>query len=190
MRDYKFYVWDVQNTFKVGEMDRKIGVDISGVIIDTDEVSITLSLYQELFCTEEKKYRAIPAMKGAFTTLHRLNSIFRGEIYLLSHASPQHIEDVTRDWLDYTTFSESTGIDSSHIHFCDTRIGKKELCKSLSITDMIDDRLEILSYLPEVRNKYLFRPREDEVAKYKIFLPHVQRVENWEELFQKIMEKQ
>ncbi|HIH15559.1 MAG: hypothetical protein QT08_C0020G0028 [archaeon GW2011_AR17] len=169
-------------------MKRKIGLDISGVIINIDEASITPGIYQDLFCTEEKKYRTIPPMDGAFAGLSRLSLVFEREIYLISHAAPRHIETVTRDWLDYHGFSETTGINPDHFYFCDTRQGKKGLCDRLGITDMVDDRLEILSYLPGLQ-RYLFQGRDEEIQTYAAYLSQVHRVHNWRELVQKIEEE-
>lgn len=169
---------------------RRLGFDISGVIIDIDEDKISPERYHELFCTEEKKYRFIPAVKEAFLCLSELNKFFRGEIYLISHAYPKHIEEVTRDWLTFNNFFGITRISQNNVYFCDTIREISGLCDQLAITDMVDDRLEILSALPNVERKYLFNGRRHEIEKTGLaYLSQVKRVSSFKDLIMNLGRK-
>jgi hypothetical protein len=71
-------------------------------------------------------------------------------------------------------------------HHPPRRLGHHDPVSELGITHFVDDRLEVLSYLDAVPNRYLFRPRADEVDAHRRFLAYVQVVDSWTELVQAI----
>jgi len=160
-------------------MEKKIerlGVDIGGVIIegghdDNQDTSFF-----------SNNYLRTPAAEGAFNALRLLNTgRFKGEVYLVSKCGDK-IQAKTRDWLYNRGFTKLTGIPESHFNFCVTRDGKAPICQSLGITHFVDDRLEILSYMPFLEGRYLYRPNAKEVAKFRQHIHEVKRVDAWSEL--------
>jgi hypothetical protein len=63
-----------------------------------------------------------------------------------------------------------------------TREAKAPVAANLGLTHFVDDRLEVLGYLTTVKHRFLFRPRDGEVAAHRDRLAAVRRVETWPEL--------
>ncbi|MFN8658760.1 MAG: hypothetical protein U0105_20665 [Candidatus Obscuribacterales bacterium] len=84
-------------------------------------------------------------------------------------------------------FYEITGLTPEKVHFCRERADKAAICTELGATHFVDDRLEVLSYLHDVPNKYLFNPNPKEVSKFKAVLNSVQKVSTWEQLLPLIL---
>ncbi len=154
---------------------RRLGVDIGKVIIQRD--------------TEEwqpnKPRQEIPNARKVIARL--VSEEFGKEnVFLISKADAlKQIE--SRAWLLENNFYEDTGINPLHVIFCMHRADKAKICKTLSITHFIDDRLEVLSHLVDiVSHLYLFNPRIEETSKFPQFLPYVCEARTWkniEELF-------
>jgi len=150
-----------------------LGVDIGGVIIDkaANDDSDT-----SLFGPNFLNATAVP---GAFDSLAKLAQVF--DVYLVSKCGPT-TEEKTRQWLAHNDFFKRTGILESHVRFCRKRLDKAGICAELGVTHFVDDRLEVLSYLPPDVRKYLFRPNPEEVQKFAKFLKKVTTVESWQKL--------
>jgi len=158
-----------------------LGVDIGNVIINhrlSDPNDKTL---------HEERYSTIPASEGVFEALKKLNEYFKGEIYLISKATPW-AEEKVKFWLTDNVFYEKTGLKPSNIIFVRERHEKDLICQKLGITHFIDDRLEVLSHMIEsTPHLYLFQPDEKEVKEFEKFLPKVTVVNSWDEILGKII---
>jgi hypothetical protein len=157
-----------------------LGVDIGGVICagDTDGQPSFFS----------GRWSEVEPVSGAFEAVTILNgsgSRFFENVHLVSKCG-EKIEKKTREWLALRDFVATTGVPAERLHFCRDRQGKAEIAKSLGITHFIDDRLEVLSYLATVPHLYLFRGREDEIAKWvgkwKDGMLGIHQVDNWKQV--------
>lgn len=157
---------------------RRLGVDIGGVIIQHSDVppgNEDTSFFGD-------NYLRTPPMPGVFEALARLTGeVFGDEVYLVSKCGEQ-TERRSLAWLAHHDFHARTGIPAEHVRFCRSRPEKAPIAAGLGLTHFVDDRLEVLSYLDSMPHRFLFRPREDEVAAYAAHLPGVRRVESWPEL--------
>lgn len=153
----------------------KLGIDIGGVIIDRKKNdSSDTSLFGP-------NYLNAFAVEGAFDTIKILHERFAGEVYVVSKCGA-NIERKSREWLVHNGFTATTGVKMENVHFCRRRSDKAPICEKLGITHFIDDKLEVLSYLTSVKNRYLFDPNPQEVQEYSRFLPLVTKVLTWKEL--------
>ena len=136
-------------------MERKVlGVDIGGVIIDRVNDNTDTSFFGD-------NYLQTTAVSGAFEVLKQLVERLDGNVYLVSKCG-SIIRAKTRNWLNHHNFWVATGLNPKNVHYCRERREKADICKGLSTTHFVDDRLEILSYLyPNVGNLFLFRGREN-----------------------------
>lgn len=156
-----------------------LGIDVGGVIIDRVADGDDTSFFGG-------QYLLTPAVPAAFATIAALvKGRFAGSAYVVSKCGV-NTERKTREWLAHNGFHDVTGIPPAHLHFCRKRPEKGPICAALRITHFVDDRLEVLSYLDTVRNLYLFRPHENEVAAHAHVLPRVTRVDSWPDLAQRI----
>ena len=155
----------------------KIGIDIGDVIIDgvKNERTDTSFLGDQ--------YLQTTAVPGAFETIKALvDSQFGNRVYLISQCS-EKVEMRIRRWLDYHDFHNLTGVSHGRVWLCRTPAEKIRLCGEIGITHFVDDKLEVLSYLVNiVPNRYLFRSKPREIAKFPRFLPQVTQVQSWEEI--------
>lgn len=159
--------------------NRKLGVDIGGVIIDR----VHDNTHDMIFGDD---YLQTPAVAKAFPVLrHFTLELFAGEVYIVSKCG-QYTEERTREWLNHNRFYDITSIPSDHIYFCRERHEKAPICERLGITDFVDDRLEVLSYMTTVSNHYLFKPNPSEVALFARHLSTVTPVRTWDELREKL----
>lgn len=80
-------------------------------------------------------------------------------------------------------FWKRTGIPRKNLHFCKRHKDKAPICEKLGITDFIDDRLHVLSYLKIEGNRYALNPtRKREFKKYPETAKSVTIVASWKEL--------
>src|SRR3989338_1374635 len=129
-------------------------------------------------------YNSIPEVPGAFESLKRLNRAFNGNVAVIYKATGVAHTKI-HQWLYYHRFSERTGISMNHvIHSKGGRnkaLHLNELNQNYqSITTMVDDRLEVLSYfVGKVPNLFLFRPQSNEVEQFRNTgaLPYVKIVQ-------------
>jgi len=152
-----------------------LGVDIGGVIIQPADDDEDTSFFGDQYL----RTAPVPGVFDALATL--VDDVFGDEVHLVSKCG-EATERRTREWLAYHDFFSRTGIAPDHLYFCRQRPDKARIAMSLGLTQFIDDRLEVLGYMTSVRHRYLFHPRDAEVARHAEHLPHVQRVETWSEL--------
>lgn len=156
-------------------MNDTFGVDIGGVLIDRANNGSDTSFFSQRFL----ETTAVP---GAFAALALLaRERFGGRVHLVSKCGAR-TEERTKLWLAHHDFEAITGIGPTHLHFCRERRDKAPICAALGVTHFVDDRLEVLSYLPTMRRRYLLNAIESEVAKHARFLPDVTRVAHWRDI--------
>lgn len=155
-----------------------LGIDVGGVIIKNADNDADTSFMG-------KNYLATPAMSDALSTISRLSEMF-DQVVLVSKCGTT-VQAKTREWLAHHQFYEQTHVDPADVHFCRERHEKAPICEQLGVTHFVDDRLEVLSYLKTVPHRYLFCPNPKEVAKFERYLPEVQRVESWRELYDQLV---
>jgi hypothetical protein len=132
-------------------------------------------------------FRRTPPMPGVFEALATLvGEVFGEHVHLVSKCG-ERVERRSLLWLAHHDFYARTGIRAGNVHFCRTRQAKAPIAAALGLTHFVDDRLEVLSYLETVPNRYLFRPREHEVRAHRRHLPSVRRVESWPDLVASIV---
>jgi hypothetical protein len=154
---------------------RRLGVDVGGVIIEPADEDDDTSFFGA-------HYLRTPPVDGAFEALAALvDEVFGDQVHVVSKCG-EATERRTREWLAHHDFFTRTGIGSDRLHFCRTRPEKAPIAERLGLTHFVDDRLEVLGYLGTVEHRYLFHPRDAEVARHAAHLPAVHRVETWPEL--------
>jgi hypothetical protein len=163
-------------------MRARVGVDIGGVIIDGH-----VGRGEEGFF--DANYLQTPQMCGAFAALRRIKSSRHvSNVYMVSTARTT-VEKKLRKWLEANSFHDETGILPRDVHFCAERLQKTVISASLGLTHFIDDRLQILGSMDGVANRYLFRPRPEEVERYgHLNSKTITRVESWDEIMARFRE--
>lgn len=160
---------------KEARMSEILGIDIGGVIIDRANDGTDTSFFSF-------NYLNTTAVEGAFTTIARLvNGKFGHHVHLVSKCG-RAVEEKTRIWLTHHDFYRITGVSPGNVHFCRERADKHGICERLRVTHFIDDRLEVLSYLKTVPNRYLFQGRRPDLHRFSHVLPDVQCVEFWSDI--------
>lgn len=154
-------------------MKRILGIDVGGVIMSNATEGEDTSFFGDNYLKTKQN-------DGAFETIRKLLPSFDA-VYVVSKCGKK-IQNKTLDWFRYNNFYSRTGIHPKNIYFCYKRHEKAPICENLGITHFIDDKLEVLSYLNTVPKKFLFKPKEKEVQRYREFLPLVTRVESWDKL--------
>lgn len=135
-----------------------LGVDIGGVLTDRVADGTDTSFFSDRFLET-------PAVADGFATLARLvRERFGEHVHLVSKCGPR-IQEKTKLWLAHHNFHALTGVAAERVHFCRTREEKAPICKRLKVTHFIDDRFDVLSYLEMLPNRYLFQPREKDLAR-------------------------
>lgn len=155
-------------------MEPKIGIDVGGVIIDRVNDGTDTSFFSD-------NYLATTAIPGAFPGIAQLVRHFgAAQVFIVSTAG-QTVADKTRHWLNHHDFYARTEMLPENVHFCRTRRDKLPRCQQLGITDMIDDRLEVLRYLVgQVPNLVLFQGHDHDAATADC-PPYIHRVQSWAE---------
>lgn len=157
-----------------------LGVDIGNVIINNRLND------PEINKVDERVYAAFPPSDGVFDSLKTLSDYFSSEVYLISKCTEWAQEQILL-WLKAHDFYAKTGVKEENVYFVRQRHEKDEVCRNLSITHFIDDRLEVLGYMVEsTPNLILFQPDESEVKEFEQFLSKVSIANNWTEVVEKI----
>jgi hypothetical protein len=159
-----------------------LGVDAGGVII-------TLTGRDEESPLSHPRFLERPEVPGAIDALARLSrERFGDRIYVISKCG-EATERRTLQWMAYYRFFELTGITADRIHFCRNREDKAPIAERLGLTHFVDDRLEVLSHMTTVPQRYLFRPDDAEVEQFRMHLPAVRRIESWPDLLEILTER-
>lgn len=157
-----------------------LGVDVGGVIIDRAKNDGTDTSFLG------DNYLVTTAVPGAIETLAALSRRLEGRIYVVSKCG-RRVQEKTLHWFEEYAFFERTGISPVNVRFCRKRHEKAPICTALGITDFVDDRLEVLSYMNAVPRRYLFRPDPSEIAEFSRHLPAVIQVKEWSEVAEQLL---
>jgi len=150
----------------------KIGIDIGGVIIDRSNDAEDTSLFGD-------NYLNAKPLEGAFASIKELAGWISTEIHLVSKCG-ERIQKRSLEWLQHNEFYGITGVLPERVHFCRERHEKRGICEKLKLDVMIDDRLEVLSYLVDVVGKLIcFKPSLSEVSHFWGKVPRVVLVSGW-----------
>ncbi len=158
-----------------------LGVDMGGVIFERGASDVATSSF---FAGDYRNATAIPEAMGTLWAL--VHGRFGDRVYLVSKCDKE-AEQGIRKWLEDRWFFEFTDIPSDNVRFCRQRSEKAAICKELGITHFIDDRLEVLSHLTMVQNRFLFRPDWAEVQPFAEHLNQVLRVNSWAEIRKELL---
>jgi hypothetical protein len=135
-------------------MVRKFGIDVGGVITDrqANDRADTSFLSDNFLNTT--------AVEGAFVSIAAIvASLGAKNVFIVSKCGSK-VQDKTEVWLDHHRFFAATGMLREHKHFCRTREEKTPICKSLGISDFVDDRLDVLKFMDgTVERRFLFQPK-------------------------------
>ena len=131
-----------------------------------------------------------PPVPNAFVTIgHLAYKFFRNRAWIVSRCSPTVAERILA-WFEYHDFYNSTGIIRDHLKFYARREDKPAICSEIGITHFIASKLEVLGCLiPVVNHRFLINARTSEIKRFSQFLPHVQRVTNWEDIENYLLEQ-
>jgi len=150
-----------------------LGVDVGGVIIDRQNDRADTSFFGP-------NYLQTTAVAGVFDCLRQASQ--RGfEVHLVSKCG-ENTQRKTLEWLQHHDFYQLTGVHPQRVHFCRTRPQKAPICTSQGITHFVDDRLDVLEYLNDVGNLYLFQPNAQDEARWRLGGQRAQLVRDWEEV--------
>lgn len=160
-------------------MNKILGVDIGGVIIDRINDDKDTSFFSD-------NYLKTTPVPDVLESLRLLNSRVGGDpfdhIVLISKCGVR-TQQRTHEWLDARNLEAFTGITMNDRLFCRKRHEKVPIAEHWGVTHFVDDRLEILKYMVGiVPNLYLFHPNPDEVLKFHATLAHVKIFWNWKDL--------
>ncbi|MBS3144057.1 hypothetical protein J4208_00575 [Candidatus Woesearchaeota archaeon] len=163
-------------------MKKVLGVDVGGVIIASRQGD-----RDTFFNGNHLEAAASPYV---FEGLRKLVDEVFGEehAHIVSMCGPR-TQQKTREWLEYHNFFEKTNMRRGNVHFCLERKDKADICRAYGITTFIDDKLEVHRYLYEagIPDLYLFNPDPIEVEQFQPYLQHVQQVNDWQEVVEKII---
>ncbi len=155
-------------------MKEALGIDVGGVIIDRINDNTDTSFFSD-------NYLNTKATPDVFEVINRMvKERFGNRVYIVSKCG-NNVQNKTLNWFKHHDIYSLTGISSQNVYFCRQRHEKEPICKELGITHFIDDRIEVLSYLKSVNNKYALNPQSSEMMRYSSFLPSVNIVYSWKE---------
>jgi hypothetical protein len=158
---------------------KKIGIDIGGVIIDRIANDGTDTSFMG------ERYLQTTAVGGALETIAIIaREVFGPENVFIVSKCGKTTERKSREWLEAQHFHKTTGILPKQVYFCRKRHEKAPICIEIGITHFVDDRLEVLGYMPDSIRRFLFRADSREVARHKQHLGNVTSVASWGEVLQ------
>jgi hypothetical protein len=91
-------------------------------------------------------------------------------------------------WMDEHDFWGQTGVKKENYRYCYNRDEKAGICEDLDITDFIDNRLEVLSYMDKKMVRICLHPTGTDLEKFlepNKQLPLTQRIivmETWKQI--------
>jgi hypothetical protein len=162
-------------------MREVLGVDVGGVI--------TQGARKDADTFFRGDYLQTPLVPYVFESLHRIVAERFGEdVHIVSKCGPA-VQEKTLELFKHHDFYMRTGISPANVHFCLERWQKVGICKEQGITHFVDDKLEVLGYLHEagIQDLYLFRPDQREVSRFQKYHPHVNEMDDWRELAQRLI---
>lgn len=157
--------------------NKVLGVDVGGVIIDRQNDRADTSFFGP-------NYLHTPATEGVFETLQRASEL--GFIVHVVSKCGQNTQRKTLEWLAYHNFYQRTGVDPVRVHFCRTRPQKAPICTAQGITHFVDDRLDVLEYLADVGELFLFRPNPEDGQRWRTSGHRSRLVTSWAQVLSQI----
>lgn len=157
--------------------NKVLGVDVGGVIIDRQNDRADTSFFGP-------NYLQTSATEGVFETLHQLGKL-GFTVHVVSKCG-QNTQRKTLEWLAYHNFYERTGVDPARVHFCRTRPAKAPICTAQAITHFVDDRLDVLEYLHDVGELFLYQPNAEDASRWRSSGHRSRLVTNWAEVLLQI----
>lgn len=133
-------------------MNEVLGLDFGNVIKDTQSGGL---------------------VDGVVESLMHLKSRFGEHIYVISRAGDSCLND-DRKYAEYkkivNLFLYQSSLDKiipwKNVFFCKLRHEKAAIAATLGITHFVDDRLEVLSHMATVPNKFAFNPTSEQLVKF------------------------
>lgn len=123
-----------------------LGIDLGGTIHHKNE-----------------KKETVP-MDNAFRVINHLRNKVKA-IYIVSRVNDEQSLRAYQ-WFQKFKFFEETGLTPNKVFFCYERYEKGPICNKLRVTHFIDDRPEVMFYMPAGVNCILMNPKETEVKSY------------------------
>lgn len=174
----------------------KIGIDVGGVIMDRANDDTDTSFFSD-------NYLQTTAVAGAVASIVELVEQYGApNIYIVSKAGDK-TQKRTWEWMDHKRFFDTTGMLRENVHFCAERKDKADICGDLGITDFIDDKIEVLSYMDSrVVGLIAFDPTPFELKRFREYRDLMGRVKvlknwtdvlsclNWESIKRRLAENQ
>ncbi len=157
--------------------NKTLGVDVGGVIIDRQNDRADTSFFGS-------NYLQTTAVPGVFEALRRAGEL-GFTVHVVSKCG-QNVQRKTLEWLAHHNFYERTGVDPGRVHFCRTRPEKAPICTTQKITHFVDDRLDVLEYLSDVRELFLFQPNEADASRWRSSGHRSRLVTAWSEVLLQI----
>lgn len=96
---------------------------------------------------------------NALEVIRKLNPLFNN-IYIISRVNSEQRERALK-WFESIDFFNRTLIKPDNVYFCFDRRDKAVFVRGLNIDCFIDDRPDVMRYLPRQTHKILFRPNKD-----------------------------
>ncbi len=126
----------------------------------------------------------------SFRVIRRLAAErFGNRIYIVSKVTPEQ-EVRARNWIESPSFQKGTGIPIKRAHFCQERREKGTICAQLGITHFIDDRPEVMNFMPEsVIHRILFRPRSEDLEQFAHIISNMDKANSWLDIEQMLLDK-
>lgn len=87
------------------------------------------------------------------------------KVYIISKVTPEQKIGLLR-WVYDNNFYKQTGLTRTDIHFCTERYEKGPIARDLKINCFIDDRPEVMVWMPKNVYKILFQPIRMDVVKW------------------------
>lgn len=147
-------------------MNEVLGLDFGNVIKDTQSGNL---------------------MSGVIESLMALKDRFSDRIFIISRSGDDCLTD-SRKYEKYQRrvhlFLYLSSLDKiipwKNVFFCKLRHEKAPIAANLGITHFVDDRLEVLSHMTTVPNRFALNPTADQLAK---FPPNgITVVSSWKEI--------
>jgi hypothetical protein len=121
--------------------EKRIGIDIGKVIIGGGDSKDDTSFFSS-------GYLKTPEVTGAIDSIAALRKVFGDNMWLVSKCG-EKVQQKSLEWLRSKDFTRRTGIPEERFRFTPTRAGKAPIAEELGLTHFVDDRLEILGFLPK-----------------------------------------
>jgi hypothetical protein len=122
-------------------------------------------------------------LPGSLDTLQKISeSGAFDEIYIVSKANTA-ARALFLLRLRSLKFWKRTGIPRKNLRFCRRHRDKAPICEKLGITDFIDDRIHVLSYISVEGKRYALNPkRKKDFKRHPDTVRSVTTVASWKEL--------